>query len=199
MQDRQSFAGSERAKEEDFFYKRDRELLDKARRQAEVEAERRYLGEITGIADEEIVRELQQLGYNRETVVLLNLSPLIDVAWSDGSLTEQERKFIFEAARQESVEEGGPGWRQLAAWLKNRPADQFFHSTLRALRAKFRALPREERERKERDLVAQCTRVASASGGVLGLGSKLSEAERRVIARITAELKYEADRAGPGQ
>jgi hypothetical protein len=59
------------------------------------------------------------------------------------------------------------------------------------MRAALETLPLEESERRKRDLLAGCTRVAAASGGVLGLGSKISGVERSVIARIASELKYE--------
>ena len=196
MPNKELFPDSKRANEDDFFYRRDRELIERARREDEAEAQRRHLGEVTGIADDDILRDLHQLGYNRETVALLNLAPLVEVAWSDGTVTEQERKSIFEVAQQEGVEEGGPGWRQLAAWLDDRPSEQLFHSTLRAIGATLRALPLEEGERRKRDLIAHCTRIASASGGILGLGSKINEVEWRLISRIAAELKWDSEGAG---
>jgi hypothetical protein len=192
MQDKDAFSDSQRASEEEFFYKHDRELIERARRQLEVEAELRQMGDAAGIADDNILRDLQKLGYNRETVTLLNLAPLVEVAWSDGSMTGEERRLIMEEAHQEGVEEGGPGWHKLAAWLNDRPSEEFFHSTLHAMLAALEALPLEESERRKRDLIAGCTRVAAASGGVFGLGSKISGVERSVIARIASELNYEA-------
>jgi hypothetical protein len=79
MPDKDAFSDSQRASEEEFFYKHDRELIEKARRQLEVEAERRQMGDAAGIADDNILRDLQKLGYNRETVTLLNLAPLAGV------------------------------------------------------------------------------------------------------------------------
>jgi hypothetical protein len=192
MADKDGFSDSHRANEEEFFYKHDRELIEKARHQLEVETQRRQLGEAAGISDDNILRNLQKLGYNRENIALLNLAPLVDVAWSDGSLTAEERKLVLEEARQEGIAEGGPAWLQLALWLNDRPSEEFFHSTLGAIRTAIEALPLEEGERRKRDLLAGCTRIAAASGGVLGLGSKISGVERNVIARIAAELKYEA-------
>lgn len=197
MPDRDAFSDSQRANEDEFFYKHDRELIEKARHQLEVETERRQMGDAAGIADDSILRDLQKLGYNRETVVLLNLTPLVNVAWSDGSMTGEERKLILEAAQQEGVEEGGPGWLQLAAWLNDRPSEEFFDSTLHAIRAALEALPPEEGERRKHELIERCTRIAAASGGVLGLGSKISGVERSLIARIAAELKHESDRTEP--
>ena len=40
-----------------------------------------------------------------------------------------------------------------------------------------------------RDLVSYCTQIAQASGGILGLGRKVSDAERELIERIGAELE----------
>jgi hypothetical protein len=53
----------------------------------------------------------------------------------------------------------------------------------------LRALPPNERESQKRDLVSACARIAEASGGVLGFGSKVHKEEQELIARITAELE----------
>jgi hypothetical protein len=47
---------------------------------------------------------------------------------------------------------------------------------------------REEREADRRDLLSYSLAVASASGGILGLG-KVSREEERVLARLTRELE----------
>jgi hypothetical protein len=76
----------------------------------------------------------------------------------------------------------------LAEWLKTRPSDAFFEKTLRAIRAMLQARPSDERDASRRDLLAYCTAIASASGGILGFG-KVSEDERKLLTRITSELE----------
>ena len=54
-------------KEDDFFYKRDRELILAARRQAESEAQIHDLSAVTGISDRQILQDLQRFAFNAET------------------------------------------------------------------------------------------------------------------------------------
>lgn len=51
------------------------------------------------------------------------------------------------------------------------------------------ALPPEQRAASRDDLVAYSTSIASVSGGILGLGNKVSPEERAMLERIAAELE----------
>ncbi len=195
MPDKESFGGTQRAKEEDFFHKRDRELVERLRAEAEAGIALRQLGEITGIADEALLRDLQRLGFSQQTARLLELAPLVLVAWSDGSIAPQERTQIIQVARLHGVEEGAPGYGQLAGWLEVRPPEELFQVTSRALRAVLEALPAEERENRRRALITHCTQVAAVSGGFLRLGSKISASEQLVIRQIAEQLGCDDDRA----
>lgn len=178
-----------RFKEDEFFYRRDRERLEESRRRAEAERQLLDLCVATSILDPEILRDLQRQEYNPQTVILLEVVPLVQVAWSDGSVNEQERERIYRIARLDGIEEHDPGWRRLAQCLETRPSDEFFRVTLRALRAWLAVLSAEVRGRIERKLLAHCTSVASVSGGFLGLNSKISGAERSAIGEIVAALE----------
>jgi hypothetical protein len=158
------------------------------RLRAEAEAARRRLGEQAGVADEEILQDLQALGYTPETVMLLHLVPLIQVAWAEGGVSDRERDLIVQAARSRGIEAGSPADRLLASWLTQRPSDELFEKTLRAIGAILQARPGEEREASQRDLLSYCTAIASASGGVLGFRA-VSDEERQILARISREFE----------
>jgi hypothetical protein len=195
VSERDAFADRGRALEEEYFRKREQELIEKLRRRAAAEAELRQLGEQAGVADEEILRDLRDLGYTPETVMLLHLVPLIQMAWAEGGVSDRERELIVEAARARGVEAGSSADQQLAEWLTMRPSEQLFERTLRAIRAFLDARPAEEREASQRELLSLSTAIASASGGVLGFGAVSAE-ERALLARLSSEL----ERAhGPGK
>jgi hypothetical protein len=177
-----------RALEDDYFRKRDNELIEKIRRRAEGSAERRRLGEQAGVADEETLNDLQTLGFTSETVKLLHLVPLVQMAWAEGGVSDGERDLIVQAARSRGIQPGSAADRQLAAWLAERPSGELFEKTLRAIGAILHALPAAEREASQRDLLAYSTAIASASGGILGFRA-VSEEERRLLARISQELE----------
>jgi hypothetical protein len=177
-----------RALEDDYFRKRDNELIEKIRRHAEMGAERRRFGQQAGVADEEILNDLQTLGFTSETVKLLHLVPLVQMAWADGGVSDGERDLIVQAARSRGIEPGSAADQQLAAWLADRPSGALFEKTLRAIGAILHALPMAEREASQRDLLAYSTAIASASGGILGFRT-VSEEERQLLARISKELE----------
>jgi hypothetical protein len=200
--DHDAFADRGRALEEEYFRKRERELIEKLRSRAVAEAELHRLGEQAGVTDEEILADLRDLGYTPETVMLLHLVPLVQMAWAEGGVSDRERELIVEAARARGVEPGSAADRQLAEWFTSRPSNRLFERTLRAIRALLEARPEEEREASRRELLSYCTAVASASGGLLGFGAVSAE-ERAVLARVSSELerahgraKLEGDAAG---
>jgi hypothetical protein len=147
------------------------------------------LAERTGVVDEEILLDLQMLGFTPETVMLLHLVPLLQVAWAEGGVSERERDLIMEAARARGIESGSAADSQLATWLATRPSADFFEGALRAIGAILQARPAEEREASRRDLLSYCMAIASASGGILGFG-KMSPQERKALARISQEFEH---------
>lgn len=188
MTDNEMFGDRRRVLEEEYFRKREQELIEKLQQRRAEEATRGRLAERTGIADQEILADLQALGYTPETVMLLHLVPLVQMAWAEGSVSDSERTLIIEAARARGIVADSAADRQLANWLTNRPADTLFERTLRAIGAILQARPSDEREAGERDLLSYCTAIASASGGIFGIG-KVSPQEREVLARISHELE----------
>ncbi|HKY19754.1 MAG TPA: hypothetical protein VJM31_00930 [Vicinamibacterales bacterium] len=187
MTDKDAFAERAHTLEEDYFRRKEKEVIEKMRRNAEAEAERRKLGDQAGVANDEVLRDLQELGYTAETVMLLHLVPLIQVAWAEGSVSDHERELIVQAARSRGVTAGSTADQQLGKWLSIRPSDELFEKTLRAIRTILEARPAEERQASERDLVSLATAIASASGGILGFGA-VTEDERKALARISHAL-----------
>ena len=175
-----------RAHEEDYFQKRDQELIEKARQQAQAQRELRELGERVGITDPEISRELAELGFTPETVKLLPLMPVLEMAWAEGGVTPEERKMVVTVARSREIEEGSAADRQLAEWLDRRPEDSVFRragrliSALLAPGSRFAVTPD--------DIIKYCEAIADASGGVFGI-RRVSSEERATLGRIASEIK----------
>jgi hypothetical protein len=188
MSDKEFFGDRRRAQEEEYFRKREQELIEKLRRRGEEAATRKAMAERTGVADEEILQDLQALGYTPETVMLLHVVPLVQVAWAEGNVSDREREMIVQAARSRGIAAGSEADRQLASWLTARPSDDFFDKTLRAIGAMLEGRPAAERDASQRDLLSYCSAIASASGGILGFG-KVSDEERQLLARISQELE----------
>lgn len=195
MSEKDVFADMRKAKEEEYFRKKEQELIEKMRRHAQLQTERQQMGEAIGIADEEILRTLQELGYTRDSVSLLHLVPLVQVAWAEDNVSKRERELIYEVAKLRGVREGSPAYQQLTDWLDHKPSKEFFQSTFRVLRTMLEVLPSEKRETSKRDLVSYCTQVAAISGGILGLGRKISSDEQVLLEQIATELEQNHEAA----
>ncbi|HKX31529.1 MAG TPA: hypothetical protein VJ302_27830 [Blastocatellia bacterium] len=183
MTEREAFVKRERWLEERYFRQLEETLITRLR-------QRRELREITGITDEQVLDDLQELGYTGETVESLPyLVPLLQVAWSEGFVTARERRRILELARREGLGEGTPGYRRLCGWLDQRPSDKLFRRTLQIIRYLFGMLPPGERERRRHDLMNRCLAVASASGSVLEYWVPISATEWKTLQRIAVELE----------
>ena len=175
-----------KAKEEEYFHKKEQQLIEKMRQRVLKEEERQELAEFFFVEDAEILDDLQELGYSRDTIFLLFLVPVIHVAWIDGSVTEKERVAILEIARARGMEKDSLAETMLQDWLNNRPPDEFFEKTLRLIRNILKTRPRAVRLIREQTLAHYCNVVANASGGFLGCG-KVSAAQHELIRKITTD------------
>lgn len=196
MADNELFGDRRRGLEEEYFRRQERELIAKLQQRGSEEASRKRLAERTGVADEEILRDLESLGYTSETVMLLHVVPLLQMAWAEGDVSDRERDLIIEAARTRGIEKDTPADRQLAEWLASRPGDDLFDKTLRVIGAILESRPPGEREASQKDLLSRLTAIASASGGILGFG-KVSPQEHQVLARISQEMERTRAQGGP--
>src|SRR5687768_16278843 len=95
-----------RSREDEYFWKKDQELIEKMRRAAAADQARREIGAKAGIDDPELAAELEALGFTVETVLLLPLIPLVQVAWAEGGVSAAERQLIVKLARSRGVAEG---------------------------------------------------------------------------------------------
>jgi len=177
-----------REHEDDYFRKQDRELIEKMRKAAAAEDARRALGAKSGIQDPDLLAEIARLGFTADTVSLLPLVPILEVAWAEGGVSPAERGLILEVARSRGVGEGSAADRQLAEWLAHRPPADVFSRARRLIAAMLSAGPGTTPDLSADDLVKYCESIAAASGGILGLG-KVSSGERAVIEQIQQALR----------
>ena len=134
-----------------------------------------------------------ELGVTVDTAPAFFLAPLVQVAWAEGTVTEQERDTVLRLARARGVEVSTPAYAQLLEWLRERPVDALFDTAVEVIKYGFAVLPPKEREERIKRVVQACHEVATASGGglakVLGLGSGTSSAEASILDTITGTLR----------
>ena len=179
---------SKRDHEDDYFRKQDRELIERMRQAAAADQAGRALRERSGIDDPDLIREFARLGFSAETVTLLPLVPILQVAWADAGISPAERALIVDVARSRGIAEGSVADQQLLAWLNDRPSADVFSRAGRLINAMLAAHAGTPEGLSSDDLVQQCERIAAASGGILGVG-RVSAAERAAIQQVQNALQ----------
>jgi hypothetical protein len=188
MVERDKFAEREHWLEEEYFGKKNQELIEKMRERRAREADRQKMAEIMGINDQEVLEALQDLGYTSETIQLLHIVPLVEVAWAEGGVADREREMIFKIAQSRGIQPGSAAHEVLTHWLEEKPTGRFFENTLRAIGVVLALLPEEQREASRRDLISYCSQIASVvASGILGRGG-ITDEERALIAHIATEI-----------
>ena len=187
-----------RKREDEYFRRQDQQRLAEIRQAATREAEAARLMEVLGIPEREVLRELAEAGIDSEVYRLLCVVPAVEVAWADGNVSTREREELFRIAILYEIKESDAAHDRLLAWLTQRPPDQFFQACMRGLKAMLRHRAPTEAESLRRELAWNCSRVAAASGGFLGMGPAISREERRILQRVSAELDARGDSATEG-
>jgi hypothetical protein len=178
-----------RSLEQEFFRKRDQELIEKMRKAAAADEARRDLSAASGLQDPELLQELELLGFTRDTVSLLPLVPLIQVAWAEGTVSDAERRLLTQLARSRGITEHSAADLELDRWLSTRPSDAVFSRATRLVQAILTSAESPFGLTPEQ-LVKYCEDIAAASGGIFGI-NRISAEERALLMTIAAALKQD--------
>ncbi len=194
MADNDSIASRGSSMEEQFFLKAEAELLEKVRARAAKENERRALGDYHEVDDPELLKAFEEAGYDRDTVHVLHLVPILQVAWADGKISAAERTEILKIAAARDVAEGSAAHRKLLGWLEAPPSADFFKRSMGIIAGLVEVFPEAKRTALHGDVMASALAVASASGGFLGLGGKVSAVEQAMLSTFadTFEKAHQA-------
>jgi hypothetical protein len=175
-----------RSLEDEFFRREDQRLLARLNELKAVETNREALAKASGISEPEVLDKMLALGIKAETLAAVSLVPLVEVAWADGSLDAKERRAVLDRAREAGLAPGSTGQALLEAWLERRPDPKLLDAWTQMVRGLRDQLGPDETARLKGALLDQARAVASASGGVLGIGSKVSGAEAAMLAKLEA-------------
>jgi hypothetical protein len=173
-----------RSLEEEFFRREDQRLLARLNELKAAETTRAALAKASGITEPAVLDALLALGIRAETVAALSVVPLVEVAWADGALDARERGAVLEGARQAGIAPGSTAHALLEPWLERRPDPTLLTAWIQLVRDIRDRLGAEEAVRLKASLLDQARAVAGASGGILGLGAKVSSAEAAMLARL---------------
>jgi hypothetical protein len=185
--DRNVFVERERALEDEFFYRVDKTLLSKLRKQLSDEAAKKALAASSGITDETLLDELVQLRIAPETLSSLSLVPLILVAWSDHRVDRAERLAVLTTAVAGGIGMSSPAYGLLSFWLENEPTPQLSETWKHFMKVVMAALSADARALFKKEILSQARKAAKASRP--GIASpRVSTSEHHVLKELELAL-----------
>jgi hypothetical protein len=162
------FGDREKAMEEAFFRQEDAKLLKKLRDRAHLDEIALALGEKLQVDNPELLERVRATGVSLDTAAAMFLAPLVQVAWAGGSVTKAERHTVLRLAKGRGIDPLSPAYAQLEEWLRERPADALFDTSVEVINYGFSSLLTNEKEERIKLLIDACHEVAEASGSSLG-------------------------------
>jgi uncharacterized tellurite resistance protein B-like protein len=178
------FEDRRKALEGAFFAKHNETLRQKLKSTFEKQATRESLRTASGITNEAVLDALMALQVSHETLAAFSLYPLIEIAWADGTVDERERQALLAAAEQEGIAPGSAAHALLEDRVRTPPNPEARKAWRMYASELNRKLNPDERQTVRAELLRRARAVAEASGGLLGLGNRISAKEEAVLGAI---------------
>jgi len=177
-----------RALENQFYENENQAKLAAMKEKLDTQGSKDELRKASGMSDDAVLDKLVALGMRSNTIAALSLVPLIQVAWADGKIQDNERTAILQGAHGKGLEQGSPGYELLQTWLTRPPQDELFSAWESYIKALTGQLNDEQNRLLKNQIVGFAKMVAAAAGGILGFG-KVSASEDKVLHRIEAAFQ----------
>ncbi len=175
--------------EESFFAKREAELVAKLKQDEEIKKNKDALAQASGIKNQKVLDHLAQLGVSPSILANLLIVPLVEIAWSDGALSERKKKVVREEAARGGLIKEAVDQNLLETWLKERPSPKYWQAWGYYIEGlKEIMIPKELNDLKN-ELLSRAKKVAQASSGVIGLAIKFVSTEKDLIKKIESAFK----------
>ena len=169
------------ALEQQFFSRMDQELIQRMRATIDRTDREQELREKTGIRDPGVLRFLADLNLGPETVVALQLAPLVAVAWANGSVEPSEREAVLRAADELGLDDDGDAHLILKGWLTTPPGPELMAAWKAFVAAMLPKAELATRDQLRDEVLHLSEEVAQAAGGFLGLAFRTSPQEQAVL------------------
>jgi hypothetical protein len=142
---------------------------------------RSSFGRASGLTDTAVLDRLIGLGLQASTLAAMGLVPLVAVAWADGTLDARERQAVSSALETAGINPESPAWQLLQSWLTSPPSPSLLEVWKAYMAALCPQLSASDRISLRDSTLGRARAVAEASGGFLGLGSKVSASEEAML------------------
>ncbi|QDU31876.1 hypothetical protein ETAA8_70370 [Anatilimnocola aggregata] len=163
---------------DEYFAQQDPQLQAHVRQTIGQQSPTSALSAVSGIQDEVLLQELIAAGIRPETFACLSLLPLVEIAWSDGDVSNKERDAVVAAATNHGIESGSASRALLEHWLTVRPEVRVVQAWKEYIAILCKKLPPERAKNLCDEILGRARSIAATSGGILGLGQKVSLMEQ---------------------
>lgn len=180
-----SLSDRRKALEDSFFQDQEAKKISRLRDELAAKKEQADLGAASGIENEALLAALVKLDVGASDLSALALIPLVRVAWADGTMKAGERDAILHAAAEQGVSKGSHGHQLLEAWLSSPPKSELYDAWTGYVEALLAGMDQAHAETLKESILGLAHDVASAAGGLLGLGA-VSKGEKDVLEQIGA-------------
>lgn len=181
-----ALAKRERSMEEVFFRERDAKLIEQYKKLEELKKNINELSAVSGIKNIQVLEKLIAIGISPASLSLLSILPLVEVAWADGQLSDQEKLEVLTEASKQGISKGSVNYGLLEAWLKKRPEASLLEAWIFYIKELKKSLNHQELEELKSDLLSKAKKVAQATGGLI---YKVSAEEKAVLAKMEEAFK----------
>jgi len=169
------------ALEAEFFRKQDAALLKRLQETSDAKQRKEAFAAASGIKDEAVLDKLVAMNISADTLTALSLVPLVTVAWADGEIDDKERSAVLSGAAASGIRPSDVSYAMLEQWLRTRPPAELLSTWKAYIGALTPTLSPDARQSLKNGLISRARDVAEATGGFLGLGRKVSDAESNVL------------------
>lgn len=171
------------ALEDEFFHRVDEQLRDQLRESIQREKSRELLAEATGFKNPELLDHLIDAGIESSAVAALALAPAVFVAWADGDVTAKERQVVMSEALGHGIDQNPISFQLIERWLEHCPPESLWKLWQEYATGVHESMSPAASKLLMTEIHQLATKVANASGGVLGRG-KISKAEQNILDKI---------------
>ncbi len=169
-----------RSLEDEFFFKKDIELMEKQRVLKQMKETKEAIKEVSGIQDENLLQRLVELNIRPETVASLVIVPLIEVAWANGSMDQKEKEAVLATINKFGWSNNSIDYILLKRWLEHKPDPALLEAWAHYIGYVCAKMKPDEVMRFKMEIMSHAKAIAEISGGFLGIGS-ISQREKEML------------------
>ncbi|MCX6998340.1 MAG: hypothetical protein NTV49_14960 [Kiritimatiellaeota bacterium] len=188
--------GRRKALEDAFFLERDKKLIQQMKEMKKMEETRENLSKVSGITNQHLLQKLVDLKVSAETVASISVVPLVEVAWADGKVDEEEKGVILSALISMNFKKGGIDYALVEQWLAHQPPAELLTAWTEYVQGLCQALPVKDREALKKNIMHHAHAVAEAMGGFLGLTSRVSKEEKAMLKKLEQAFEVNLEQKG---